>query len=194
MNQLDRLILINSPSPQLLSYDTTFQLGDYFVSPLLFRHTLFKESPVMPAIFLIHERKLQTAHEQLFQIASIKVPSLTHQTFPMVTDEERGIVNSIENHLPMATRLRCWNHIFRNARYWCKSHNIKNNEMQDFVTDLRDLFHRSTSEEYEAHLKQLSITWSTTLCQYCMKNIHPEVDTSIGRWALEKEGVYSPFS
>ena len=27
-----------------------------------------------------------------------------------------------------------------------------------------------------------------------MKNIHPEVYTSIGQWVLEKKGVYSPFS
>ena len=50
LDQLDRLLLINSPLMQLLSYDTTFQLGDFYVSPLLFRHTLFTESPVVPAL------------------------------------------------------------------------------------------------------------------------------------------------
>lgn len=66
LDQLDRLLLVDSPSQQLLSYDTTFQLGYFYVSPLLFRHTLFTESPVLPALFLIHERKFETAHEQLF--------------------------------------------------------------------------------------------------------------------------------
>jgi len=42
---------------ELLSYDTTFQLGDFYVSVLCFRHTLFKEAPVIPAAFLVHERK-----------------------------------------------------------------------------------------------------------------------------------------
>ena len=83
-DQLDRLLLINSPLTQLLSYDTTFQLGDFYVSPLLFRHTLFKESPVVPALFLIHERKFQTAHEQLFEIAASKVSALTRKSFPVV--------------------------------------------------------------------------------------------------------------
>ena len=60
LDQMDRLLLIESQS-KLLSYDT-FKLGDFYVSPLLFRHTLFKESPVVPALFLIHERKFEKTH------------------------------------------------------------------------------------------------------------------------------------
>ena len=62
--ELDHVLLVKSPSPQLLSYDTTFQLGDSYVSVLSFRHTLFKEVPVTPAAFLIHERKFQPYHEE----------------------------------------------------------------------------------------------------------------------------------
>ena len=29
LNEFDQVLLLRSPSPQLLSYDTTFQLGDY---------------------------------------------------------------------------------------------------------------------------------------------------------------------
>ena len=117
LDQLDRLLLINSPLTQLLSYDTTFQLGDFYVSPLLFQQILFKESPVVPALFLIHERKFQIGNEQLFEIAASKFSALTRKSFPVVTDEEKGIANAIKKHLPKATRLRCWNHIFQGARY-----------------------------------------------------------------------------
>ena len=65
LDQLDRILLIDPAIPQLLSYDTTFQLGDFYVSTLLFRHVIFKESPVIPALFLIHERKFQSVHETL---------------------------------------------------------------------------------------------------------------------------------
>lgn len=194
LDQLDCLLLINSTLTQLLSYDTTFQLGDFYVSPLLFRHTLFTESPVVPALFLIHERKFQTAHEKLFEIVASKVSAFSRKSFPVVTDEEKGIANAISKHLPKAKRLRCWNHIFRSAHYWCHSHNVKSAETQSFVSDLRELFHKPTSEGYETELQQFSASWSNPVFQYYMKNIHPEVYTSIGRWVLEKEGVYSPFS
>ena len=32
LEEMDRVLLLNSPSAQLLSYDTTFQLGDFYVS------------------------------------------------------------------------------------------------------------------------------------------------------------------
>ena len=62
LEELDRTLLLGS-SDQLLSYDTTFQLGDFYVSPLLFRHTLFKENPCIPAMFLIHECKFVNIHK-----------------------------------------------------------------------------------------------------------------------------------
>ena len=80
LDQLDRILLIDSSFPQLLSYDTTFKLGDFYVSTLLFRHVIFKESPVIPALFLIHERRFQSTHEIFFQIAIKKVPSLVKKS------------------------------------------------------------------------------------------------------------------
>ena len=60
--------LLKKPNPsQMLSYDTTFCLGDFYVSPLLFRHTMFEENPVMPVLFMFHERKYQEHHEELFK-------------------------------------------------------------------------------------------------------------------------------
>ena len=53
-DQLNSLIQLKSDIPILLSYDTTFQLGDFYISPFLFQHILFTTSPVIPAglIFL----------------------------------------------------------------------------------------------------------------------------------------------
>jgi len=94
LEELDR-VLFNSPSAQLLSYDTTFQLGDFYVSILCFRHTLFKEAPVILAAFLVHERKFEEHHKELFCVCTKLVRSLNHTTCPMVTDEEVAIVNAV---------------------------------------------------------------------------------------------------
>ena len=78
LDQFDK-VLLHSPSPQLMSYDTTFQPGDFYVSVFTFCHTLFKESPVIPATFLIHEQKFPYCHEQLFQETLKCVLALTKQ-------------------------------------------------------------------------------------------------------------------
>ena len=53
---------------QLLSYDTTFLMRDFYVSALLFKHSILEESPVVPALFLVHERKFQSHHQHLFEV------------------------------------------------------------------------------------------------------------------------------
>ena len=194
LDQLDRVLLIESANPQLLSYDTIFQLGDFYVSTLLFRHTIFKESPVIPALFLIHERKFQTTHEILFRIANEKVPSLAKSVCPIVTDEEKAINNAIANIIPNVKRLRCWNHIFRGARHWIRSHNISNSKVQEFIAELRELFHKPSLQDYEKAYQSVSPEWDKRIHEYYSKNILPEVNLSVGRWVLEEKGVYSPFS
>ncbi len=91
MNQI--LATDSTENPQLLSYDTTFQLGDFYVSTLLFRYVLFSTSPVVPAFFSIHERKFQSTHEELMKEVCRSVPSLVDgkRKIPLVTDDEKGI-------------------------------------------------------------------------------------------------------
>ena len=75
---------------QLLSYDTTYNLGDFYVSPLLFRHILFKNAPMMPVAFLIHEKRTQFTHEILMDFIATEVPEITGA--PLVTDGEENIM------------------------------------------------------------------------------------------------------
>ena len=93
IDELDHILQVDSECSQLLSYDMTFQLGDFYVSPLLYRHTLFSTHPVMPALFIIHERKFQSVHEHLMQCLAKMVPTLVNgrRIVPLVTDEEIGI-------------------------------------------------------------------------------------------------------
>jgi len=95
--ELNGLLLTESDSPQLLSYDTTFQLGDFYLSAFLFRHTIFLSSPVIPCLFLIHERKFQSCHEELMREVALRVPGLVsgRAEIPLVTDEESGIYKVI---------------------------------------------------------------------------------------------------
>ncbi len=96
LTEFDLLLQLESTNSQLLSYDTTFQLGDFYLSPLLYRQNLFSGSPVIPALFLIHERKFKSVHEQFMKCLSQLVPTLVKgdMVIPLVTDEEVGI-NSV---------------------------------------------------------------------------------------------------
>ena len=152
--------MLQSPVPQLLSYDTTFQLGDFYLSTLAFRHTLFEGGPVLPVAFLLHERKLASCHEELFKVCSKLVPSLKSTKKPIVTDEEQAYVNVISKYLPSAPHLRCWNHITQDAKIWLSHHGASHEEKSVYINDLRELFHLSTQEDYTEFLQALAKKWS----------------------------------
>jgi len=49
-----------------LYYDTTFCLGDRYVSCLLYRHTVLASSLIVPLLALVHERRPKESYQLLF--------------------------------------------------------------------------------------------------------------------------------
>ena len=192
--EFDRVLTLESELPQLISYDTTFQLGDFYVSILCFRHTLFKECPVIPAAFLIHERKFKECHEKFFMECAKHVPTLQKVVKPIVTDDEKGIVESIKKVFPNLKWLRCWNHIFQDVRRWLRSNtDAPADNIDVYIANLRRLFHRPLQEQYNTELEEMAKKWSASFFEYYYKNIHVEIE-SIARWSLEPVGLYDGFS
>ena len=85
------IIELKSDEPVYLVYDITFNLGDCYVSPIVFKHVLFEESPLVPLAFLIHERKHAKWHQLLFKYLKDKIPRLDKKKSPFVVDQEPGL-------------------------------------------------------------------------------------------------------
>ena len=109
---LSRCHCENLPVIQL-SYDTTFNMGDFYMSVLLYRHTEFNESPVIPLSFLIHERKLNSTHINFFTYMKSACPDLANsQHLLIVTNNEQATRNSLRTVLPELRAFLRWNHLF----------------------------------------------------------------------------------
>lgn len=152
LTEFDRVLHLQS-NCQLLSYDTTFQLGDFYVSPLIFRHSLFEENPCIPAMFTIHERKYTETHQEMWRECCKRVPSLKTTQFPIVTDKEKSITNAISKELPAIKLLHCWNHIFRDVQLWCRKHAAPKADVAIYCEDLRNLFHCLNEADYHKLLQ-----------------------------------------
>jgi hypothetical protein len=99
---------------QQLSYDTTFNLGDFYVSILIFRETSFTQTPVIPLAFMIHERKLTTTHVQFFNQMKSVCPEIGSATnLIIVTDQELSIRKAIVAAYPDVHMFLCWNHVIQ---------------------------------------------------------------------------------
>ena len=102
-----------------LSYDT-FQLGDFYVPTMLFKNVIFRKSPVMSTIFMLHERKIRINHDELMKIAAAQIPYLVKgkNIIPLVTDNEKGFTEAINDNLTKVRRFLCWNHVINSAKAW----------------------------------------------------------------------------
>ena len=193
IDELERVLQLKEVG-QLLSYDTTFDLGDFYVSPLIFRHIIFKESPCIPALFLVHERKLQLTHESLFSFVSEQIPSLSKLALPLVTDREKAINNAIKNKLPNVKLVYCWNHLFRDIEAWCRKHN-GSEAVAFYCANIRKLLEAKSESEYMEIYETLKPTWDTLFREYYSKCLHKDIYNGAGRWNLEKfDDLYSPFT
>lgn len=192
LDEFDKVLQLEHSS-QLLSYDTTFQLGDFYVSTLLFRHIVFKEQPCIPAMFLIHERKLTETHRFMFQECLVRIPYLKKATCPIVTDNEKAIVNVIHDVLFNIPHVLCWNHLIHDVRYWLQKHAAPSADIATYIGDVRSLFHSPTEEMYNNKFSATQRTWDAQFEQYYIKEIHSNIN-SIGRWRLEELGIYNPYS
>ena len=189
LEEFDKVLVLTTTSPQLLSYDTTFKLGDFYMSVLCFRHVLFKESPVIPAAFLLHERKFEEYHKEFLSICKKMVQSLKSATCPLVTDEERGIVNAVAEVFPQIPQLRCWNHIIRDVKAWLRKHGASSEEVSVYVADIQNMFHLPTEKQYTDSLQEMEKRWSAPFFDYYKLHIHPDIH-SVSRWATEPYRVY----
>lgn len=85
----------------IVEVDTTFDMGNYIVTWVTFRHVEFEDlpdnpMPTMGLACLIHSRKTQSCHEYLLNMIKDEIPALaTAKNVKFCTDEERAIVNAI---------------------------------------------------------------------------------------------------
>ena len=178
---------------QLLSYDTTFQLGDFYVSALLLRHIIFEENPCIPLMLLIHERKFTETHQVLFQEVVRCISSIKSTSSCLVIDREKAIIKAAEIEVLNLQQLQCWNHIYRDIRFWLRKRGAPSTDITTYIDNISNLFHAASEDEYNERLDHYSKAWDPVFEEYFKKEIHPIVPHKVSRWLLESYQLYNPY-
>jgi len=110
-------------STPVLYYDTTFCLGDFYASALLYRNATFEGVPVMPLLLLMHERQTTESHELLMKWLH-RWTGLPTAVF--VVDRKAAITRAIDSVFQQATVVYCWNHILGDVRVSMHQHTGEN--------------------------------------------------------------------
>ena len=192
--EYDRLLQLKNIDPIPLYYDTTFCLGDFYVSTLASQHIMFEESPVIALGFMVHERKFQKCHEQFLEVIKEKIPRLGKKTVPIVTDREVGIVNAITKVLPNARLLICWNHILRDLKFWLSKHGATQKDLSWYEDHVKQLLHCENENAFEVLHEKFRVLWSPPMVDYFDDNLLGTITNYAGRWILDELDLYNPYS
>jgi len=136
----------------VITYDTTFNLGDFYLSILLFRETEFEPSPIIPLAYYIHERKLQATHDEFFGHIRLICPQLDQSlNAVLITDNEAAITGSVNDNFPNLPAFLCWNHVLQDCKRWLRQHGVTTtDEMTYYVDKIRELLQAASAQEYNS--------------------------------------------
>ncbi|CAF3364813.1 unnamed protein product [Rotaria socialis] len=191
-----------------LYYDTTFSLGEIYVSILGFRHVMFSEKPILTLAILMHDSKRELVHERFVQIINHELPDL-HKKSILVTDGENALKNAFQTHYPTMLQLRCWNHAIKDIKLTAKRYYYNDQEnhandddsvpktkkeiIADVMDSITNLLRVSTRAEPLAEFQNILQSWPIKFRKYMETYILPIID-ELGGWSSRPFNLFDEVS
>jgi len=180
--------LIHMPE-LVLHYDTTFNIGDFYMSILVYKHPAFEKGPVIPLACMLHHSKKSDVHKLFFENFKTKCKATEICGLKFVTDREAGITKALQSSLPNVKLYYCWNHILRDVEYWVKKKKHAERSDEDiYKNNIWDLLDSDSEEHFFLKYEQMSDTWAKEFAKYFDSYLKDDILTS-GKWILNSPEV-----
>ena len=154
-----------------LSIDTTYNLGDFYVTTVVGRHRYFEREPAFSVACLLHHRRDSSSHETLLKELKNKCPIINSCKVAMISDRERSIIKAIDTELPMAYKFVCWNHIFQDIKHWLKKNGGTSHDKTAYRSYILELLESKSDTEYEDRYEKAKLEWTQTFINYFDANL-----------------------
>ena len=136
---------------------------------------MFEGSKLIPAAFLIHDRKKQSCHKFFFRKLVKQVPNLQTCKGFLVLDRERAVTNAVHKLVPNVKIFYCWNHLRQDLKRWLETHNAcrddKDVNREDFLT----LLHSDSEDEFTTNEAELKLFWTDLMLEYFDKHFRKDI-------------------
>jgi hypothetical protein len=124
----------------ILSIDPTFDLGNFYVTPMCFLHPMFVsrdtgKNPLFIGPILIHKRmNFQAYHFFASQLVNL-CPDINHLKC-FGTDGEKALYQAFASVFPLAVHLRWFNHFKVNVEDKLKDLNFEEHSIKSIMADI----------------------------------------------------------
>lgn len=189
LESLETLLKV-STEPVILHYDTVFNMGDFYLSTLVFRHSMFSNNPIIPTAFFIHSRRFQEDHTQFVKVIRKSLPLVASKRIIMVTDREFDF----SEVFPLSLHVFCWNHLERDLHFYLKNTaNCKSSEISFYANAFSHLMSEVNKEEFDMEWDKLKLSFaSKSVLNYFEQKLLPAFKEHSSIWKLKENGVPNP--
>jgi len=191
LETLETLLKVSS-NPITLHYDTVFNVGDFYLSTLVFRNSMFQKDPITPVAFFIHSRRYQEDHIRFMTTIRQSLPLLSAKKILIVTDREFDF----SEVFPLCLNVFCWNHLERDLHFYLKNTaNCQPSEISFYANTFKSLMIEESEAEFDKSWTnaKASIT-SPCVLRYFEKKLLPTFKNHSSIWTLREMGISDPES
>ena len=140
--QIDDLVRFctNNSDFSILTVDTTFNLGDFFVTPTTYHHLMLEDirtgkHPIMLGPILVHQRT-QFATFNYFASTLVGYNKSLRNVLAIGTDGDANLTEALGHSFPFALQLRCFLHFKRNIQEKLRDLAIPKHVAQAILDDI----------------------------------------------------------
>lgn len=124
----------------ILGIDPTFNLGDFSVTPMVYRHLLLEDkrsghSPLLLGPLLVHYQKLFRSYNYFFSTLIGLKPEVS-AIKAVGTDGEKNLSDAVMRNFPEATQVRCFRHLQQNIESHLREHKFSAGIITQYVHDI----------------------------------------------------------
>ena len=189
---LDTLMRISS-LPVTLHYDTVFNMGDFYLSTLVFRHDMFKGNPIIPVGYFVHSRRFHEDHINFLTTIRKTITLLSARRVILVTDREFDFAEVF----PLGMHIYCWNHLEQDLIYYLKTKaNASANDISFYVQNFKKLMMEETEDDFDKVWGVMRVNQrfqgSKVVLNYFDNRLLPQFKAHASIWVLKAAGVQNP--
>ena len=179
LNDLSRFVT-NQNQFSIFSADTTYNLGDFYVTPTTYQHLMLEDTTTMKHPYFlgpirVHQRKNFSAFNYLASTLIGHCKKLRDvQAFG--TDGDPALIEALSHNFTSAKQLRCFIHLKRNITEKLKERAIANPDAQEFLADIfgkhcgttyqEGLVDSNSQEDFESRLENCRSVWIACEARY----------------------------
>ena len=174
LNDMERFLTSNRQF-SVLTVDTTFKLGQFYVTPMTYQHLMLediktKHHPVMLGPLLVHQ-KVDFPAFNYFASTLISLNKELKKVLSFGTNGDKDIVEALAHNFPYAIQLCCFLHFKKNIEHMLLELGLPSSVSQEFLNEIfgkrsgntqqEGLVDSSSSQDFMERLEALKPVWDT---------------------------------